>query len=166
MVFLRGFVPVFQERNRLKKDCLKAEMEKEEIYARLSQEKPWFIFIADLPAYTAQMHGVQGLKDNACGAMANLFDKGYLHNIFFFACMNQDQKAEVMGKDVYEKFVREKAGIHLGGNVMAQRLFDFTGMPFSEQSAVEKPGIGAVPPGDDEPYHKIVVPLVKGQQGV
>lgn len=166
MTFIRGFVPVFKERNSLKKECLKMDMEKEELYVRMSQEKPWFIFIADLPAYTAQMHGPQGIRDNACGAMANLFDKGYLHNIFFFACMNQDQRTEIMGKDVYEKFVREKAGIHLGGNVAAQRLFEFTGMPYAEQSAVEKAGIGAIPPSDNEPYHKIIIPLVKGQQGV
>ena len=141
-------------------------MEEQEIYGRMQQETPYFIFIADLTAFALALHSVQGMQDNLCGAMANLFEKGFLHNIYFFACMNQDQRMDVMGKDVYEKFVRSKAGIHLGGNVSAQRLFEFNGMPFSEQAAVEKPGVGAIPPTDNEPYHKIMIPLVKGQQAV
>ena len=164
--FLQGFVPIFQERNRLKKQCLGSGMEEQEIYGRMQQETPYFIFIADLTAFALALHSVQGVQDNLCGAMANLFEKGFLHNIYFFACMNQDQRMDVMGKDVYEKFVRSKAGIHLGGNVSAQRLFEFNGMPFSEQAAVEKPGVGAIPPTDNEPYHKIMIPLVKGQQAV
>lgn len=166
MEFMSGFVPEFQERNRLKKECLRQGLEETDIYARLHQEKTYFIFIADLAAFAMTLHGPQGTKDNVCGGMANLFEKGFLHNIYFFACLNQDQRMDVMGKDVYEKFIRHKTGIHLGGNVMAQRIFEFNGMPFTEQSVVEKPGIGAVPPTDNEPYHKIVIPLVKGQAGV
>ncbi|MDO5415639.1 MAG: type VII secretion protein EssC [Lachnospiraceae bacterium] len=161
--FIKEFVPVFQERNRIKKQCLSMGLEEPDIYSRLHEEKPYFIFIADLAAFTAAMHGPEGTRDNMFGAMSNLFEKGFLHNIFFFACLNQDQRMDVMGKDVFEKFIRAKAGIHLGGNVTAQRIFDFNGMPFAEQSAVEKPGVGAVPPTDNEPYHKIMIPLVKGQ---
>lgn len=164
--FLQGFVPTFQARNRMKKQCISAGMEEQEVYKKMQQETPCFIFIADLVSFTTALHSVQGTQDNLCGAMANLFEKGFLHNIFFFACMNQDQRMDVLGKDVFEKFIRAKAGIHLGGNVSAQRIFDFNGMPFSEQSAVEKPGVGAVPPTDNEPYHKIMVPLVKGQPAV
>lgn len=166
MEFMKRFVPIFQARNRIKKQCLSSGMEEGDIYRRLQQEKPYFIFIADLVSFTAAAHGTQGMRDNLCGAMANLFEKGFLHNIYYFACLNQDQRMDVMGKDVYEKFIRSKAGIHLGGNVNAQRIFDFNGMPFAEQSAVEKPGIGAVPPTDNEPYHKIKIPLVKGKTAV
>ena len=97
-----------------------------------------------------------------CGAMANLFDKGFLHNIYFFACMNQDQRADVMGKEVFEKFISGKAGIHMGGNVAAQRILEFTGMPFGEQTRSEKPGIGLIASTDGHKYHRIVIPLVKG----
>ena len=106
------------------------------------------------------------MKDNLWGGMSNLFEKGFLHNIYFVACLNQDQRMDLMGKAVFEQFIRARKGIHLGGGVTAQRIFDFNGMPFSEQSAVEKPGVGAVPPCDNEPYHRIVIPFVKGQPSV
>lgn len=164
MAFMKKFVPVFQARNRIKKECIAQEMEEEEIYQRMQQEKPWFIYIADLAAYTMQMHGEQGMKDNASGAMTNLFEKGYLHNIFFFACMQEDKRMDVLGRSVYEKFVMGKQGIHMGGSVASQKFFDFTGMPYSEQTIAEKKGIGLVPPTESEPYHRVVVPLAKGWQ--
>lgn len=163
MTFMADFILVFKERNQIKKQCLAQGMEEGEIYERMSREKPYFIFLADLVTFTLEAHGPKGAQDNLCGAMTNLFDKGFLHNIYFFACMNQDKRMDVIGKEVYETFVRARAGIHLGGNVAAQRLFEFGGMPYTEQSAVEKPGIGAVPPGDSGTYHKVIIPLVKGQ---
>ena len=162
MDFMSRFVPVFQSRNRLKKSLISQGLEEEAVYMQMSREKPYYIFIADLVEYTKLMHSEQGVKDNLSGAMANLFEKGFLHNIYFFACMNQDQRADVMGKDVFEKFISGKAGIHLGGNVAAQRILEFTGMPFGEQTRSEKPGIGLVASTDGQAYHKIVIPLVKG----
>ena len=165
MEFMKKLVPVFQERNRIKKECLAQEMEEEEIYLRMQQETPWFIYITDLSEYTMQMHSEQGVKDNINGAMSNLFEKGYLHNIFFFACMQEDKRIDVLGKSVYEKFVSGKQGIHMGGNVASQKFFDFTGMSYSEQTATEKKGIGIAPPTESEPYHKVVIPMAKGWQG-
>lgn len=162
MEFMSRFVPAFQKRNRIKKECLAQGMEEEEVYTRQREEESYFIFIADLTAFTMMAHGSQGVKDNLCGGMANLFEKGFLHNIYFFACFNQDQRNDIAGKDVFEKFIRAKAGIHLGGNVSSQRLFEFNGMPFGEQTSAGKPGIGAVPPTDNESYIKVVIPLAKG----
>ena len=67
-----------------------------------------------------------------------------------------------MGKDVFERFISVKAGIHMGGNVAAQRILEFDGMPFGEQTRSEKPGIGLVASTDGQSYHRIVIPLVKG----
>lgn len=162
MNFMSGFVPVFQSRNRLKKSLMNQGMDEEQVYAQMCREKPYYIFIADLAEYTKIMHSEQGIKDNLCGAMANLFEKGFLHNIYFFACMNQDQRTDVMGKDVFEKFISGKAGIHMGGNVAAQRILEFTDMPFGEQTRSEKPGIGILASANGHKYRRIVIPLVKG----
>ena len=67
------------------------------------------------------------------------------------------------GREVYDKFVHTKQGIHFGGHLDAQRIFDFSRVKYKEQSEAQKPGIGAVPPTDYEPYRKIVIPLVKGK---
>ena len=162
MGFMSRFVPVFQSRNRLKKSLISQGLEEDAVYIQMSKEKQYYIFIADLVEYTKLMHSEQGVKDNLCGAMSNLFEKGFLHNIYFFACMNQDQRADVMGKEVFEKFISGKAGIHMGGNVAAQRILEFTGMPFGEQTRSEKPGIGLIASTDGHKYHRIVIPLVKG----
>ena len=153
----------FQRRNRIKKECVRLGMEEEEIYGRLHEEKAYYIFIADIVSFTKEMHGAAGTKDNLHGAMSNLFEKGFLHNIYFFACMNQSQRTEVTGREVYDKFVHTKQGIHFGGHLDAQRIFDFSRVKYKEQSEAQKPGIGAVPPTDYEPYRKIVIPLVKGK---
>lgn len=166
MEFMDRFIPVFQERNRIKKECQKQGLEEQEMFARMSREQTWYIYIADLVEFAKLLHSTQGARDNVCGGMANLLEKGFLHNIYFFACMNQDQCGDVISMDVYNKFVLSKAGIHLGGKVSAQRLFEFNGMPYAEQSAAEKAGVGAVPPTDNEPYHKLVIPLVKGHQEI
>lgn len=165
MNFIKKFVPIFQERNRKKKEYLMQEMEEGDIYAHMQKEEPWYIFISDLYTYTKQMYGEQGIKDNICGAMANLFEKGAMHNIYFFACMNEEKRIDILGKDVFEKYVSARQGIHLGGNAATQKFFDFTGMPYSEQSMAEKRGIGLIPPTDSEPYRKVVIPQVKGWQG-
>lgn len=159
----RLLIPAFLERNRIKKECVGQGMEDEEIYDRMAIEMRYCIFIADLKAFVDMLYGEKGVRENMCGAMTNLFDKGFLHNIFFFACMNQDQRMEVAGKDAYEAFIRSKMGVHFGGNVAAQRIFEFGNMPFSEQAAVDKAGIGTIPPTESAPYCKIVVPLLKRQ---
>lgn len=64
MDFMSRFVPVFQSRNRLKKSLISQGLEEEAVYARMSREKPYYIFIADLVEYTKVMYGEQGVKDN------------------------------------------------------------------------------------------------------
>ena len=55
-----------------------------------------------------------------------------------------------------------KTGIHLGGNVAAQKILDFSAMPYLEQNKPLKPGIGLLPQDIDHPSaRKIVIPQVK-----
>lgn len=160
--YMFEFVPEFQRRNKIRKECLAQGMEEEEIYSRIAQEENYYFFISDLTAFVNALHDPAVAQDNLWGGMANLFEKGFMHGFWFFACFDQDRRVDLIGKDVYESYVRSCRGIHMGGNVAAQRLFEFNGMPYSEQSNVEKAGIGAVPPADNEAWHKVLVPLAKG----
>lgn len=160
--YMFEFVPEFQRRNKIRKECLTQGMEEDEIYSCMAQEENYYFFISDLASFVTALHDPSVAQDNLWGGMANLFEKGFMHGFWFFACFDQDRRVELIGKEVYESFVRSCRGIHMGGNVAAQRLFEFNGMPYSEQAAVEKAGIGAVPPSDNERWHKVLVPLAKG----
>lgn len=75
---------------------------------------------------------------------------------------NQDQYTEVIGKPLYENLVRAKTGIHLGGNVSAQRVFEFSYIPYMQQSKVQKAGMGMIPStNEEEKTQKVVIPMVK-----
>ena len=50
----------------------------------------------------------------------------------------------------------------MGGNVAAQRILEFTDMPFGEQTRSEKPGIGILASANGHKYRRIVIPLVRG----
>ena len=58
--------------------------------------------------------------------------------------------------------VSYKTGIHLGGNVAAQKLLEFNGMSYLEQTKATKPGIGLLPSDDygSEPC-SVVIPLAR-----
>jgi len=67
----------------------------------------------------------------------------------------------VAGQRVYEMFIRDKKGVHFGGNPAAQRILDFEYMKFAERTKTAKPGIGMLPGSEDETTEKVVVPLCK-----
>ena len=96
------------------------------------------------------------------GSLLNLIGKGFLHNIYFVGALDQNDRSRVAGTPLFEEFVKDGNGIHLGGSVSSQQLFDFSGMPFALQGKPEKPGVGLVPPRDGEPYRRVILPQVKG----
>ncbi len=158
---LNDFIPVFKSRNALKKSFIDQGMEEEEIYQNMHQEQEYCVFIADICDFTKMLYSDENKSTNLHGGMANLLDKGFLHNIYFFTCLDQDRRQEVIAKDVFEKYMKFRTGCHLGGNVIQQRTFEFAGMPMSEQSLVTKPGIGLTPGDGVDSYHKLVIPYIK-----
>lgn len=152
----------FQERNAVKMSMVADGVEEDAQFERMSREQPWLVVISDLTAFVNLATSDEATRMNVGKSMTNLFNVGFLHNIYFAAAFNQDERGQVMGKDLYEAFVKDRDGIHLGGNAANQQLFEFAGMPFSQQSQPEKPGVGLVPPRDGEPYRKVILPLAKG----
>ena len=97
------------------------------------------------------------------GFFENIFEKGYLHNIYFFACFNQDDVSALTGQKAYHLFVSYKTGVHLGGNLSSQRLFNFQNIHYSQLSKASKKGEGLVPSAEDESVaEKIILPLYGG----
>ena len=96
------------------------------------------------------------------GFVENITDKGVLHNVFFYACFNQDDIRDVAGRKIYENFIRMKNGIHLGGKADEQRIFDFNSLPFMERSKAMKAGSGMIPSEEGEKPCRVVIPLSRG----
>ena len=159
--FFSDLLPDFKARNAKKKANIQSGMSDEEIYVSMREFKAKFIFIANLADFVTHVMHPKDAGDMR-PFVENILDKGALHNVFWAACYSADDASKVAGIKIYDYFVRYKTGIHFGGNVAGQRIFNFDYVPYAEQSKSQKPGIGMLPASDDETVRKVVVPLMKG----
>ena len=65
------------------------------------------------------------------------------------------------GYQIYNAFIKDKNGLHLGGNVVAQRIMNFDYVPYMEQSKVTKKGIAMLPANEEETTKTVVLPLYR-----
>ena len=128
----------------------------------MSQEQPWFVFVRDLTSLLRMMRAPGDWGQYIEDVLVNLISRGFMNNIYFVVGFDQDDRPEVSGLPVYEEFVRSCTGVHLGGNVAGQQLFDYNDMAYRDQSTPEKPGVGLVPPHNGEPSYRIILPQAKG----
>ena len=151
----------FVKRNKMKHGLLEKGMTEDEIFAVMSKEKPVFIFIDNFAEFIrSAAHPEEGAGEMA-GMLNNLFAKGSLHNIYFFACVNTDDYGAISTYPMYRSFVQYKCGILLGGNINSQRVFTFQNISFNEMSKSMKRGIGLTPSYEDESAAvKVIIPLV------
>ena len=159
--FFSDLLPDFKARNIKKRENAQAGMSDEEIYLDMRSYRAKFILIANLTDFVEH---VQHPKDagDVKGFVENILDKGSLHNVFWAACYNLEDVGKVAGTKIFEYFTRHKMGIHFGGNVAeAQRIMNFSYVPFKEQAKPQKPGIGMISSGDEENVGAVVVPLLK-----
>ena len=162
--FCDRLLPKFKERNQVKKSCIQKGMSDEEIFIEMSQFERIMIFIASLPDFVEHVYKPSEGVGEMAGFLENLTDKGSLHNVFWFACYNQSEIGRVAGKKVFDNFAKYKNGIHLGGNVAAQKILNFDYIPYIEQTKAQKTGVGMLPSVEDELLvEKVVIPLVKGE---
>ncbi|WP_432627724.1 type VII secretion protein EssC [Brotaphodocola sp.] len=159
--FFKNLIPLVQERNQIKKDLI-ANGKEEEIFSKMQELKPSFIFISDLTDFVEKMHSPEDGVLNIRPFLENLTEKGKQLGIYFFVSLNQDSASSVMGLRTYENVTGYHTGVHFGGNVANLRYMDFSYLNYTEQSRTEKPGIAMLPLANEESTRKILVPLVKG----
>lgn len=159
--FFSDLIPDFKERNQKKKTAVQQGMSDEEIYLAMREFTEKYFFISDLGDF------IRILKESEMAKLArpfieNILDKGMYHNVFWFIALQPEDATKLGGDRVYDYIIRYKTGMHFGGNVSAQRIFNFDYVPYSEQTKSLKPGIGMIPYQEDEDVRKVVIPLVKG----
>ena len=157
--FQEKLTPVFQSRNKKKNALLQDDYEEADVFREMSQETPVFLFIPDMEWFLdtvyASSHGMKGFVET-------LFNKGALHNIYFVGVLPVDKKGAVNGYQAFQYFVRDKNGIHFGGNVMKNSMLSYDYLSYQEQNKPQKPGIGMLPDiAGEHPVEKVVVPLAR-----
>lgn len=162
--YFLGTVSAFRERNQKKRAYMEMGMDEEELCRKVEEERPVFLFIADLEQFIQAAY----TPLEKVGAMnaypENITEKGSFHGFYFFACMNTETIASVYGRKLYNNMVSYKTGIHLGGNTAQQKLFSFTNIPFVEQNKAMKTGIGLYPSAEDSGVAKrLIIPAAKGE---
>ena len=162
--FFNELTPQFIERNRFKKELAQQGCSDEEIFDRMQRFEPVYVFIADFSDFLDSVYKPGDGIQNMSGFFENVFEKGYLHQVFFFACINTDDAASFAGMKAYSNFVSYKTGVHLGGNLSAQRIFNFQNIHFTLMSKQMKKGEGLIPDADDDTKAlKIIIPYCGGR---
>lgn len=143
-------IPDFKRRNEKKRNWMAESLSDEIIYEKMQEEPPMFIFIQDMPAFIKHIQTPDSNIAPMNITIENLFEKGSIHNIYWFGCLKLEESVNVSGIRAFEIFARYKTGIHFGGNVSGHHYLDFSHIPFMEQSKKEKPGVALLPMSDDE----------------
>lgn len=162
--YFNELIQEFVKRNKVKNSLLNEGKTDDEIYSEMQQFKPIFFFISDIKSFLDSVyHPADGIGAMG-GFFENIFEKGYLHNIYFFACINTDEAAALGVYKAYTTFVSYKSGAHLGGNLSSQRIFNFQNIKFNEMSKSMKKGIALLPSYEDDAVaKKVVIPLLGGK---
>ena len=160
--FTKDLLPDFVARNKLKKQCVELGMTDQERYQKMQVFPKRVILILDLVDFVThvQSHAAENMPAFLC----NLFSNGALHNIYWFAALNQELMSSVSSTDVFREFTREKVGIHLGGNVQGQNLLAFDGLNYKEAAKKQPVGFGMLTSHDWDDTSVVVTPFYRLQQ--
>ena len=161
--FTREFQQMFLTRNRLKQELLLQDMDEDELFEQMcAKTEPFFVFIDDFAAFMSEIYRAHEGMGTMNGFYENVFERGALHNVYIIAAVNTERMAALSGLRAFEYAAAYKTGILLGGNAAAQKLLDFSTLPYAEQSKPYKPGLGLLPIDMEHNVpRKVVLPQIK-----
>ena len=122
--FFQELTPEFVSRNKRKKEWLAEGMSEEVVFERMKETRPIYLFLEDLAGFLKMVYRQNGSISPMNGFVENIMEKGSLHIIYFFGCLNTEETAGLAGYKAYSCFTGYKTGIHLGGNLDSQRIFN------------------------------------------
>ena len=153
-------MPEFKRRNIIKREMVENGTDEKEIAERMSQEQPICIFADNLSDLINMVYRPSLGIEPMSGFFENIIEKGKLHNIYFIAGLKVEDEPLLMAYKGYTAFVADKSGVHLGGNLAGQKIFNFQNIPFSETTKNLKKGFGHISTEEDE-GETIVIPSYK-----
>lgn len=160
--YLKKLIPVFRERNQKKQIWQSEGKEESFIYQNMKKETPVYIFLSDLLAFFKKAYQAETGVGNMSGFLENIMEKGSLHGIYFFGCLSVEDQITLSAYRAYNSYVSYKKGIHLGGNLNQQKIFNFQNIPYASLGKPMKKGMGYVPDEEEETMGlQVVIPLAK-----
>ena len=160
--YMIGFQKEFVRRNRIKNALLAKDLEDEEIYDVIGNEKPMFLFISDIADFLSIIYRPQGNIQPMNVFFESAAAKGVQHNVFIIGCFAQEEAASLNSYPAFGMMADHKKGIYLGGELMRQKVFDFQNVSASEKSKPQKKGLAYVSDDREEGNGiEAVIPLAK-----
>ena len=133
-------VPELSRRNPAKGDYIDSGYPDPDGY--FASEEKICLFIHDMSAFCEAVYNSE--KDMKSYMEKILLTKGKHHMVYMFACISPDDFTGEWGtKPVLRKFAGYKEGLHLGGNIDNQRIFDFE-IPVLQRGQKLNPGNGHI----------------------
>lgn len=158
--YFSDLLPIFKERNVQKQGYIQEGLSDEEIFEKMTKEKAYYICISDLNEFINRVRDKQEVGAIE-GFLKNIVEKGRLHNVFFFMCLDTKNCNELAGIELYDYLIALQNGIHLGGNVYEQSILNFDYVNYKEKEKKLKAGIAMLPEVDGEhSVEKIIIPLI------
>lgn len=148
----------FKRRNDIKKSLQEQDMDEAEIFEQMSKEKAIFYFIPDFKWFIEMIYSA---KLDMKGFLETALKKANGLNMYFIASINIKDVSEIRYQTAASIFINYKTGVHFGGDVSSNDIFNFDSIPYKEQTKLYKPGIGFVSYMMDNTVEQIIVPLAR-----
>lgn len=151
-------IPEFQNRSGIRAQMRENDAEDIEIFERMCEEEPIYFFISDLEWFVKLIYDAEV---NMYGFLENILEKGNLLNIYFVGAISLENISMVDYQKIFELFVGYKTGVHFGGNVGENRIYNFDAVPYKEQTVLYKAGTGMISNRLNGNVTQIIVPLAR-----
>ncbi|MCD8361614.1 MAG: type VII secretion protein EssC [Lachnospiraceae bacterium] len=161
---IKHLVILTNERGVKRKELQEKYLTDEEICREMQKNyPPIFYVIADLADFIQRIYTRQEGVGLLNSSIETIFAKGRLLNVYFFAGLDVDSVGLVSVRSAGQSFLREQAGVLLGGELNKQNLFSYRNVKYNEQAKRLKNGFAyAVNQDDSENVDMIVVPQNRG----
>lgn len=128
------------------------------------EEDTTCIFISDIGSFSAFLYrsGEEREKRSRFWERAAM---GKIGGIFLTGIYHPGRDYEAEGSVFFKEFTAWQQGIHLGGNVAAQRALTFDDLSYTQQNQHEKAGIGYFKEGPEAPCRRLLLPCCDGEKG-
>lgn len=101
-----------------------------------------FVMIDDLVDFVEALYGERPAEETLYPVMETLFQKGKGYGIHFFAGVDYTRQSSVKYRRAYQIFLEYHTGIHFGGKLDQQKLFECT-LSYSKQLQILDYNIGS-----------------------
>ena len=116
----------------------------------------YLILIEDMAGLLA---GSDQADYDITGCLSYLWEKKSVNRISWVGILSGDDYMTAACSEAWPHFARDKAGIHLGGNLIEDSCFDHDSLGYEEQMTRLRPGEGYMFSGSEE-ARRIVIPQV------